>query len=387
MGVITPGPDRLRARAASAPPPPFWVIVACAVAIALGTYLGGWRIIRTLGKGLVEIESPQGMAAESSSAAVILASSHFGLVAVDDARRDRLDPRHRHRQALVPSLRWGLGRPRWRRPGVLSCPLLQPRRAHVPGRRRSADGSPSSRSTSVPPWPGPTWTLGEPRRRNGSGPGLVHQPDPGARGRCRGCPTTSARTSPGEDPARPGLPRSSAAAACARLAARRRVATAVEPHLADTPERRGPRCLHRGRVHAGDSVLSDRSGSRGGPEGQAIGSSLQIAVGLAASGYDGVTADRTSCRADARLPWAGWTSTVTNAVSPRRGRAVAVPTTHGARAAPTDSGAARPPGPQRARRGPARRAHHQRARGGPDLGDRGRAWVGVSHGHLGHATR
>ncbi len=57
---------------------PFWVKFACAVAIAAGTYIGGWRIIRTLGKGLVEIASPQGMAAESSSAAVILASSHMG---------------------------------------------------------------------------------------------------------------------------------------------------------------------------------------------------------------------------------------------------------------------------------------------------------------------
>ena len=57
---------------------PFWVKFTCAAAIALGTYLGGWRIIRTLGKGLVEISSPQGMAAESSSAAVILTSSHLG---------------------------------------------------------------------------------------------------------------------------------------------------------------------------------------------------------------------------------------------------------------------------------------------------------------------
>ncbi|MGK5681982.1 anion permease [Actinoplanes sp. URMC 104] len=57
---------------------PFWVKAACALAIALGTYLGGWRIIRTLGKGLVEIAPPQGMAAESASAAVILASSHLG---------------------------------------------------------------------------------------------------------------------------------------------------------------------------------------------------------------------------------------------------------------------------------------------------------------------
>ena len=58
--------------------PPTWVIIACATAIAAGTYLGGWRIIRTLGKGLVEIKSPQGMAAETSSAAVILLASHFG---------------------------------------------------------------------------------------------------------------------------------------------------------------------------------------------------------------------------------------------------------------------------------------------------------------------
>ena len=57
---------------------PVWVIVCCALAISIGTYLGGWRVIRTLGKGLVEIEAPQGMAAESASAAVILLSSSFG---------------------------------------------------------------------------------------------------------------------------------------------------------------------------------------------------------------------------------------------------------------------------------------------------------------------
>jgi PiT family inorganic phosphate transporter len=57
---------------------PVWVKVACALAIASGTYIGGWRIIRTMGKGLVEISPPQGMAAESSSAAVILVSSQLG---------------------------------------------------------------------------------------------------------------------------------------------------------------------------------------------------------------------------------------------------------------------------------------------------------------------
>lgn len=58
---------------------PTWVIVACAVAIAAGTLSGGWRVIRTLGKGLVEIESPQGMAAEASSAAIILTSAAGGM--------------------------------------------------------------------------------------------------------------------------------------------------------------------------------------------------------------------------------------------------------------------------------------------------------------------
>src|ERR1700751_4053351 len=57
---------------------PVWVIVCCALAISIGTYLGGWRVIRTLGKGLVEIESPQGMAAESASAAVLLLVAGFG---------------------------------------------------------------------------------------------------------------------------------------------------------------------------------------------------------------------------------------------------------------------------------------------------------------------
>jgi PiT family inorganic phosphate transporter len=57
---------------------PLWVVVSSATAIALGTYTGGWRIIRTMGKGIVEIKSPQGMAAESSSAVIILLSAHFG---------------------------------------------------------------------------------------------------------------------------------------------------------------------------------------------------------------------------------------------------------------------------------------------------------------------
>lgn len=77
MGVIFLALMSYGAVSTTASVPPLWVIVSCAVAMAAGTYLGGWRIIRTLGKGLVEIKPPQGMAAESSSAAVILLSAHF----------------------------------------------------------------------------------------------------------------------------------------------------------------------------------------------------------------------------------------------------------------------------------------------------------------------
>jgi PiT family inorganic phosphate transporter len=77
MGVITLALI-VNGTIASGSNAPIWVIVCCALAISLGTYIGGWRVIRTLGKGLVEIESPQGMAAESASAAVILLSSSFG---------------------------------------------------------------------------------------------------------------------------------------------------------------------------------------------------------------------------------------------------------------------------------------------------------------------
>ena len=58
--------------------PMWWVILAAGCAIGLGTYSGGWRIMRTMGKGLCDIESPQGFAAETASTAAILASSHLG---------------------------------------------------------------------------------------------------------------------------------------------------------------------------------------------------------------------------------------------------------------------------------------------------------------------
>jgi inorganic phosphate transporter, PiT family len=57
---------------------PFWVKLICAAAIASGTFIGGWRIINTMGNRITPIESPQGFAAEAASGATILASSYYG---------------------------------------------------------------------------------------------------------------------------------------------------------------------------------------------------------------------------------------------------------------------------------------------------------------------
>jgi inorganic phosphate transporter, PiT family len=59
--------------------PPFWVVLSAGLAIGLGTYMGGWRIIRTLGRRVSDIQTVQGFTAETTSTAVILASSHLGL--------------------------------------------------------------------------------------------------------------------------------------------------------------------------------------------------------------------------------------------------------------------------------------------------------------------
>jgi PiT family inorganic phosphate transporter len=57
---------------------PFWVIASSAAAIALGTYTGGWRIIRTMGSRIIKMDPAQGFASSGAGAAVILAASHAG---------------------------------------------------------------------------------------------------------------------------------------------------------------------------------------------------------------------------------------------------------------------------------------------------------------------
>ena len=77
MGVITLTLITAGALPADAGPP-FWVILSSGLAIALGTYAGGWRIIHTLGMRVSAIQTQQGFAAGTSTATVILTSSHLG---------------------------------------------------------------------------------------------------------------------------------------------------------------------------------------------------------------------------------------------------------------------------------------------------------------------
>ncbi|MFJ6653990.1 anion permease [Microbacterium sp. NPDC091313] len=78
MGIITLALITVGWQSSEHHEPQLWVILACAFTIALGTYMGGWRIIRTLGKGLTDVKPAQGFSAETSTAATILASSALG---------------------------------------------------------------------------------------------------------------------------------------------------------------------------------------------------------------------------------------------------------------------------------------------------------------------
>ena len=58
--------------------PPTWVIACSALAMAAGTYAGGWRIIATLGQRIAKIDPPQGFAAQTACASILWTTAHFG---------------------------------------------------------------------------------------------------------------------------------------------------------------------------------------------------------------------------------------------------------------------------------------------------------------------
>ena len=91
---------------------PTWVIVSSATAIALGTYVGGWRIIRTMGSRIIKMDPAQGFAAQGAGAAVILSASHVGFPLSTTHVISGGDHGRRRRQA---PLRGALGRGRQHR--------------------------------------------------------------------------------------------------------------------------------------------------------------------------------------------------------------------------------------------------------------------------------
>ena len=78
MGIITLALVAHGTLEGPSPDPPTWVIVSAATAIALGTYTGGWRIIRTMGSRIYKMDPAQGFAAQGGGAAVLLTASHLG---------------------------------------------------------------------------------------------------------------------------------------------------------------------------------------------------------------------------------------------------------------------------------------------------------------------
>jgi PiT family inorganic phosphate transporter len=77
MGIITLALVGLRILHTNAVPT--WVKLACAVAMALGTSAGGWRIIKTMGHRIIRLEPVHGFAAETTASIVILVASRFGM--------------------------------------------------------------------------------------------------------------------------------------------------------------------------------------------------------------------------------------------------------------------------------------------------------------------
>lgn len=58
---------------------PFWVIAVCGAAMGLGTAMGGWKVIKTLGMHMLKLEPVHGFAAETTATAIILGASHIGM--------------------------------------------------------------------------------------------------------------------------------------------------------------------------------------------------------------------------------------------------------------------------------------------------------------------
>ena len=142
-------------------------MISSATAIALGTYVGGWRIIKTMGSRIHKMDAAQGFAAQGSGATVILAASHVGFP---------LSTTHTISGAVIGSgaakrlsaVRWGVAGNivvAW----ILTLPRRRDdRRAHLPGHAHVRDGRASGRSSSRPrSWSGRGDAVRAPLARGG----------------------------------------------------------------------------------------------------------------------------------------------------------------------------------------------------------------------------
>ncbi len=78
MGIIMLALISTGHLSADAERPPTWVIFSAALAMALGTYAGGWRIIKTLGTRIAKLDPPQGFAAQTACASILWTTAHYG---------------------------------------------------------------------------------------------------------------------------------------------------------------------------------------------------------------------------------------------------------------------------------------------------------------------
>ena len=113
--------------------PPTWVIAASALAMAAGTYAGGWRIIKTLGQRIAKIDPAQGFAAQTASASILWGTAHFGFPVSTTHTVSGLGARRRRRPRLLGR---ALGR-RGEHPRRLDPDASPPRRSSAPSWRSS----------------------------------------------------------------------------------------------------------------------------------------------------------------------------------------------------------------------------------------------------------
>ncbi len=95
---------------AAGDPLPLWVIVAAASAISLGTYSGGWRIMRTLGRRIIHLDPPQGFAAESVAASVLYTTAYVFEAPISTTHTITTAVMGVGATKRVSAVRWGVAR-------------------------------------------------------------------------------------------------------------------------------------------------------------------------------------------------------------------------------------------------------------------------------------